>query len=406
MRVLAAVIAIYVCIYKVYSIPECPKGAHWTGFYDRDNPSGTGDWETLKDLRKEKKGICERPVAVDVRIVGYPDHANFWYLGGNYIRDEDRSGSFGFVCKNKLQKDLYKPPCKDYKVRFCCFPEPKCDGGYWSPFYDRDDPSATGDWETLHDLRKKHPALCSKPSAIDARLLNGDPYQLGGDHVDISPTKGLVCENKKQKDHKCDDYKVRFCCHFKEPSCKGEWTQWFDRDNPSGKGDYETLSDLITESKGGSKYYICHKPIGIDARALNPHRPWQAAYENVHISADKGLYCVNNEQSDKKCEDYKVRFCCAPKPPPPKCYWTSYMSSDLPTGKGDYETIENLRKHYKFCSHPLKIHARVVGKKIDARYTKNKFTYYDVKKGFVCENYKQPYGAPPCYNYEVKFYCC
>nr|XP_039268209.1 cartilage intermediate layer protein 2-like [Styela clava] len=140
-----------------------------------------------------------------------------------------------------------------------------------------------------------------------------DPYYLGGDHVDISPTKGLVCENKKQKDHKCNDYKVRFCCHFKEPSCKGKWTQWFDRDNPSGKGDYETLSDLITESEGGSKYYICHKPIGIDARALNPHRPWQAVYEKVHISADKGLYCVNKEQSDRRCEDYKVRLCCPPK---------------------------------------------------------------------------------------------
>ena len=45
------------------------------------------------------------------------------------------------------------------------------------------------------------------------------------------------------------------------PEC---WTDWFDRDNPSGTGDWETLSDLRTENPGK----ICPKPFGIEATTL------------------------------------------------------------------------------------------------------------------------------------------
>ena len=35
-----------------------------TTFYDRDNPSGVGDYETLADLLKEGKPICKNPFDV------------------------------------------------------------------------------------------------------------------------------------------------------------------------------------------------------------------------------------------------------------------------------------------------------------------------------------------------------
>jgi hypothetical protein len=41
--------------------PNCDsKGYKWTTWLDRDNPSGTGDWETLNhfDPKKVKNNIC------------------------------------------------------------------------------------------------------------------------------------------------------------------------------------------------------------------------------------------------------------------------------------------------------------------------------------------------------------
>jgi len=39
----------------------------WTDWFDRDNPSGSGDWELLSDLRKEYPGkICKNPLHIKV----------------------------------------------------------------------------------------------------------------------------------------------------------------------------------------------------------------------------------------------------------------------------------------------------------------------------------------------------
>lgn len=42
------------------------------------------------------------------------------------------------------------------------------------------------------------------------------------------------------------------------------YTEWFDRDDPSGMGDYETLSDLRREYPNK----ICSKPLSIQAATL------------------------------------------------------------------------------------------------------------------------------------------
>ncbi|KAF3849995.1 hypothetical protein F7725_019714 [Dissostichus mawsoni] len=58
--------------------PEYPKGPEdpedpvvkpvcWTDWFDRDNPSGSGDWELSSDLRKENPGkICDYPLYIEV----------------------------------------------------------------------------------------------------------------------------------------------------------------------------------------------------------------------------------------------------------------------------------------------------------------------------------------------------
>uniref|UniRef100_A0A3P9I640 WxxW domain-containing protein n=1 Tax=Oryzias latipes TaxID=8090 RepID=A0A3P9I640_ORYLA len=129
----------------------------------------------------------------------------------------------------------------------CRFPTflPDC----WTQWFDRDDPSGTGDWETLSDLLKQYPNEISAP---------------------------LLTVLKK----------------------------WFDRDNPSGSGDWELLSDLRTKNPGK----ICETPQYIQAKAKSI---LAILGDNIYIyNPTQGFVCRNKDQTFKKCWDYKVRFGC------------------------------------------------------------------------------------------------
>ncbi len=93
----------------------------------------------------------------------------------------------------------------------------------------------------------------------------------------------------------------------------GGWTQWFDRDNPSGTGDWETLRDLLREYPNSG---LCEVPTGIECREVNGD-PLSTANENVTCETSTGLICRNDDQDDGYCQDYMVRFLC--EEPPPDC---------------------------------------------------------------------------------------
>ncbi|ESO92025.1 hypothetical protein LOTGIDRAFT_79274, partial [Lottia gigantea] len=111
------------------------------------------------------------------------------------------SASKGLMCKNSDQDDGI---CEDYKVRFCCPHE-------WTDFFNRDDPNGNYDYETLEKIREDY-SVCENPTGFDARLLHGEHYTTSGDVVVVSSSFGLTCKNSEQKDGKCEDYKIRFCC--------------------------------------------------------------------------------------------------------------------------------------------------------------------------------------------------
>ncbi|XP_049915001.1 cartilage intermediate layer protein 2-like [Epinephelus moara] len=142
----------------------------------------------------------------------------------------------------------------------------------WTDWFDRDNPSGTGDWENLSNLRKENPGkICAKPLDIEARTLLGLSPAAAGEIIHKSDTtSGFICRNEDQcKKKGCSDYRVRFSCPISfcdgggpRPKC---WTDWFDRDDPSGNGDWENLSNLLTENP----WKICSKPLGIQARTLS-----------------------------------------------------------------------------------------------------------------------------------------
>ncbi|XP_056284654.1 mucin-5AC-like isoform X3 [Pseudoliparis swirei] len=178
----------------------------WTKWFDRDNPSGNGDWETLVHLHKENPGqICPKPAAIEAQTLTGLSVA----AAGEVIQIDTTSG---FVCRNKDQPDK---KCYDYRVRFSC-PPSYCDTDVcWTEFYDRDNPSGTGDWETLVDLHKENPGkICEHPLYIEAVTTDTNtPSTSTGDIIFLScPIKGFICRNEDQECGKCLNYKVRFGC--------------------------------------------------------------------------------------------------------------------------------------------------------------------------------------------------
>lgn len=200
----------------------------WTAWLNRDIPTGTGDWETVSEFRKGyRRHMCPSPTAIEVASVDGISLADT----GNVFHANDHIT--GLICRNE---DQGKCLCRDYKVRFICHP-PYCGDQQdmcWTQWFDRDDPSVTGDWETLTELRKEHPGkICANPIAIDSRTVDTDTLatSTGQDFLHYSPTTGFVCKNGP--DQNCMDYKVRFRC----PCLSGFGTQAMEKEDPLSIGD-------------------------------------------------------------------------------------------------------------------------------------------------------------------------
>uniref|UniRef100_A0A4W3GXB8 hyaluronoglucosaminidase n=1 Tax=Callorhinchus milii TaxID=7868 RepID=A0A4W3GXB8_CALMI len=92
-----------------------------------------------------------------------------------------------------------------------------------------------------------------------------------------------------------------------------EWTEWFDRDDERGSGDWEKLSDLRAAFPGN----ICASPVDMQASTVDGI-PANLTTEVFHKhDREYGFVCRNQDQVDGICYNYKVRFLCG-KPVWPK----------------------------------------------------------------------------------------
>jgi len=177
--------------------PECERT--WSNWYDRDDPLDTGDWELLNDLT----GSCggSPPLDIECQTTTGIDAVRT----GEIVTCDP---SFGFLCLNKDQPD---GRCNyDYKVRFLCC-GPPCERT-WTNWYDRDDPSDSGDREPL-SLATPVPCGGDAPVAIECKTTTGIDWRSTGEIVTCDRNYGFKCENKDQPDGRCNyDYKVRYLC--------------------------------------------------------------------------------------------------------------------------------------------------------------------------------------------------
>ncbi|XP_039259400.2 IgGFc-binding protein-like isoform X1 [Styela clava] len=88
-------------------------------------------------------------------------------------------------------------------------------------------------------------------------------------------------------------------------TCKTVWTEWFDRDDPDHRGDFELLELLKLDHK------ICDRPVSIEARLRNGSAAYTTGQIFRTFDAEKGLACYNSDQRNgEKCGDFNVRFLC------------------------------------------------------------------------------------------------
>ena len=80
------------------------------------------------------------------------------------------------------------------------------------------------------------------------------------------------------------------------------WTQWLDRDDPGGSGDWESRA---------AHPAVCANPWNFQARRRGTTIPATQTGEIFStLSANGGLVCRNADQPDGVCFDYEVRFFC------------------------------------------------------------------------------------------------
>uniref|UniRef100_A0A3Q4GGR5 Cell migration inducing hyaluronidase 1 n=1 Tax=Neolamprologus brichardi TaxID=32507 RepID=A0A3Q4GGR5_NEOBR len=89
-------------------------------------------------------------------------------------------------------------------------------------------------------------------------------------------------------------------------SSEAEWSNWFDRDDERGSGDWEKLSDL-------HKAYpdrLCSSPLDIQAET-HDGIPSNQTGDVIHKKdKDYGFVCLNKDQTHGLCHNYRVRFLC------------------------------------------------------------------------------------------------
>ncbi|XP_034534879.1 mucin-5AC, partial [Notolabrus celidotus] len=303
----------------------------------------------------------------------------------------------------------------------------------WTDWFDQDNPSGNGDQEILSYLQYKNPGkICNKPLQIEVQTTAGLSVSVTGDLIEADDTaKGFICMNSDQTQGPCQDYRVRFMCPADFCSENGNrptretttnlstkapennqqtnsshtntdcWTGWFDRDNPSGIGDLEILSVLQYENPAK----ICNKPLQIEVQTTAGLSA--AATGDVIEVADvnTGFICKNSAQAQGTCQDYRVRFMCPSNFCSQQVCWTIWFDRDNPSGFGDRELLQDLKKENPgvICDRPLYIDVVTTDTNATAISTGQSFHTYSPTEGFKCRNKDQHRGR--CRDYKVRFGC-
>ncbi|XP_028409464.1 cartilage intermediate layer protein 1-like [Dendronephthya gigantea] len=186
--------------------------AYWTPWLDRDNPSGSGDYELYTHLPGRAR--CRagfKPVGANCRVKG----SNIpWYRANQNISPCNQCTPKGFACVNKVNSQS----CKDYEIRFLCY-RPVRVVHYWTPWLDRDNPSGSGDFELYANFvvnDRRPPCRAGyKPVGANCRVKGSNiPWYRAKQKISSCnqcTSKGFACVNSNTQ--RCKDYEIQFLCY-------------------------------------------------------------------------------------------------------------------------------------------------------------------------------------------------
>nr|XP_019570271.1 PREDICTED: mucin-5B [Rhinolophus sinicus] len=243
------------------------------------------------------------------------------------------------------------------------------------------------------------------------------------------------------------------------------WSAWYDSYHPEpsmGSGDFETFVNL--RQRG---HQVCLAPASVECRARQlPDTPLEQLGQKVECSLERGLTCLNSEQSPSVCHNYELRvLCCDLVPcstPPgpstsqgltseslptpalqttvaftsqtqpatpttittrtasssvaqgttcqPRCQWTEWFDKDYPKSEeagGDIESFDRIRSAGgAVCPQPQDIECRAENFPNRTPEELGQRVHCDPSFGLVCRNDEQVGLFKMCLNYRIRVLCC
>lgn len=200
-----------------------------------------------------------------------------------------------------------------------------------------DSVAGSGDRETFNESKDKDKfekllRYCGAPTELEAHVVGSDrvfmvPSPFPDKLATFNLHDGLRCVNAEQSDGSCNDYQTRYLCD-------GEWTNWYNMDNPGFQEDNESRS-LISG--------LCPSPTAIEARTIVMDAVYVAYGPNDRLAqfTPYGLVCNNADQPNGQCSNYVVRYGgCIDAPEPYEAVIRSAWSWNLLTAIGAQNDAE------------------------------------------------------------------
>lgn len=136
-------------------------------------------------------------------------------------------------------------------------------------------------------------------------VTKGDVFSAVEDHSIYQGSKA------SSEAHTSSVFRSRFGEHFTITTSsqwvqEAEWTEWFDRDDERGSGDWEKLSDL----RQAYPDQLCSSPMEIQAQTHDGIPSNQSGDIIYKLDKDYGFVCLNKDQNHGLCHNYRVRFLC------------------------------------------------------------------------------------------------
>ncbi|CAD7669877.1 unnamed protein product [Nyctereutes procyonoides] len=323
----------------------------------------------------------------------------------------------------------------------------------WSPWLDVSHPGRgidSGDFDTLENLRAHGYHVCSVPKEVECQAEGAPevPLQVLGQHVECSPTVGLVCYNRNQTSGLCYNYQIRILCCFPGTCSTSSTPPPPPASTPTPSRITETVptsgvirvtpvpthnktspatvtatgtTTLSTTSKTPAPGTTTPTP---GTTTLAPSTPIPLPVTSTIIPSTtttttgtptptQGATTTTlGSPTTVKNTTFTLRSTPASTTPEPclqnLCSWTHWFDGSYPEpgiNGGDFDTFPNLRATgYKFCEKPSNVECRAAFFPNIPLDELGQDVICDKSVGLMCLNKNQ--FPPICYNYEIRIQCC